>query len=311
LTIFGEYKVQLELAAGFDKKKSKAKLPDLSDMLLFVSSPWVGNAVGAMNHKFFVLFVGYTMTSCFFSILLMALRTIHCGFPVPYHKADSNQDTILHEECMGWNESYSSIMLLVISVVFLIFTACMLFENIEAIHTNASKIARMKMSVGQAGTELARVTEEFNEMFGGASNEVAWHWFFPTPVEFPRGMKKVVLGYEWDETFDAVPYEEPGGDVEMGATNGGPAGSAVSSLGAPSASTSSLDKKAKSSDHQNPDDANPQAFPPVATSATSRLHNGRESPAGLFKRGNSRDRSSDVNDHSSCDPLRPATGTMS
>ena len=264
-------------------------------------SPWVGNAVGAMNHKFFVLFVGYTMMSCIFSILLMALRTLHCGFPVPYYKKDDDhpQDTLLQEECMGWNESYSSLALLIVSVVFLIFTACMLVDNIEAIQTNASKIARMKMSVGQAGTELARVTEEFNEMFGGESNEVAWHWFLPTPVEFPRGMKKVVMGYEWDETFDAVPYEEPGGDVEMGATNGAAASTATNSaLGVPSTSLN----KAKSSDHQTPDD--------VVSRAPTTTRNGRESPAGLFKRGNSRDRSSNGSSHSGTDPLRPAAGTM-
>lgn len=103
--------------------------------------PWVGNAVGAMNHKFFVLFVGYTMTSCLFSLCLIGLRTWHCGFPEPYDKG--SKDYLL--ECTGWNESYSSLMLLVVSVVFLIFTACMLFENIEAIQTNSSKIARMKM----------------------------------------------------------------------------------------------------------------------------------------------------------------------
>jgi palmitoyltransferase ZDHHC3/7/25 len=104
--------------------------------------PWVGNAVGAMNHKFFVLFVGYTMISCLFSLCLIGLRMWYCGFPVPY---DSSGDKKYPEECTGWNESYSSLILLIISVVFLFFTACMLFENIEAIETNASKIARMKM----------------------------------------------------------------------------------------------------------------------------------------------------------------------
>lgn len=61
-------------------------------------------------------------------------------------------------------------------------------------------------------------------MFGGNSNKVAWHWFLPTRVEFPRGMEKVVLGYEWDETFDPVPYEEP--SVTHGASNGLSAGGA-------------------------------------------------------------------------------------
>lgn len=143
----------------------------------------------------------------------MILRTIRCGLPSPLLFNGVNGES--PAECKGWNETYAGIALLVVSVVFFLFTSCMLFEQIDAIKTNTSKIARMKMSVGHAGTELRRVTEEFNEMFGGDSNEVALHWFLPTRVEFPDGMKKVVLGYDWDETFDAVPYQEPG-DIESG-----------------------------------------------------------------------------------------------
>lgn len=179
--------------------------------------PWVGNAVGAMNHKFFVLFVGYTMVSCLVSLILIGLRTISCGGPSPFLHQETNGK---EGWCTGWNESYSGLVLLIVSVTFFLFTSCMLSEQIEAIKTNTSKIARMKMSVGNAGTELSRVTEEFNEMFGGDSNRVAMHWFLPTPIKFPNAMKKVVLGYDWDETLSAVPYQEPNsGDVETGTSN--------------------------------------------------------------------------------------------
>jgi len=208
--------------------------------------PWVGNAVGALNHKFFVLFVGYTMCTCILSLVMIFIRALHCGWikdpsdgaadsgghatMTDLNNAAGNGssnatlgggdnslegqnrrflETTYRQECFGFYNSYATLILLIVSVVFMIFTCCMLFEQIEAIKTNSSKIARMKMRVGQAGTELARVTEEFNEMFGGDSNNVAWHWFLPIEAEFPRGMKKVVLGYEWDETFDPVPYEEP------------------------------------------------------------------------------------------------------
>ncbi len=174
--------------------------------------PWVGNAVGAMNHKFFVLFVGYTMATCLCSLLLIGLRTIHCGSPSPLFNATSDQS-----ECQGWNESYMGVVLLFVSLLFFIFTSCMFVEQLEAIQTNISKIARMQMSVGRGGTELHRVTEEFNEMFGGESNQLSWHWFLPIPIEFPNGMKKVVLGYEWDESFDLVPYQDPSDrDAESG-----------------------------------------------------------------------------------------------
>jgi len=180
--------------------------------------PWIGNAVGAMNHKFFVLFVGYTMASCLFSLCILGIRTRQCG--VPSLLLPEKKETAAEKEgCVRWDESYAGLALLVVSVVFFLFTSCMLAEQIEAIKTNTSKIARMKMSVGVAGTELKRVTEEFNEMFGGDYNRVAMHWFIPTAIEFPNGMKKVVLGYDWDETFDALPYQEPNSeDVETGSS---------------------------------------------------------------------------------------------
>jgi hypothetical protein len=140
--------------------------------------------------------------------------------------------------------------------------------------------------VGQAGTELSRVTEEFNEMFGGDSNHVAWHWFFPLPVEFPRGMQKVVMGYEWDETFDAVAYEEPqgNGDVEMGTTSA----AADDRLAA-----STLSNKEKSSEHNTPDDPN---IVPAQSFSSPPVNNGRGRTSRLVKRGNSRDRCGDSND---------------
>lgn len=77
-----------------------------------------------------------------------------------------------------------------------------------------------KMRVGQGGTELRRVTEEFNEMFGGSSPNVAWHWFVPIPVTFPGSMHKVVMGYEWDPTFDPIPYrEDRNSGVELSSTS--------------------------------------------------------------------------------------------
>ena len=136
--------------------------------------PWVGNAVGAMNHKFFVLFVGYTMLSCMLSLVHIFIRAMHCGWVMDdsddsasegNHQANEldgdgteDQDRFLEktylDECAGYYNNYATLILLIVAVVFMVFTCCMLFEQIEAIETNMSKIARMKMAVGQAGTEL-------------------------------------------------------------------------------------------------------------------------------------------------------------
>jgi hypothetical protein len=94
-------------------------------------------------------------------------------------------------------------------------------------------------------------------MFGGDSNQVSWHWFLPLPVEFPSGMKKVVLGYEWDETFDAVPYQEPSDrDVESGAASS--VGVRIELTAAQGRSNppsgTATPHKEKSSEHDNADD---------------------------------------------------------
>ena len=125
-----------------------------------------------------------------------------------YRWLQSLAPDFVHEECEDFHSTYTVIILFCVAVTFLIFTGCMLVEQIEAIQTNQGKIARMKMRVGQGGTELSRVTDEFNEMFGGNSPHVEWHWFVPLPVQFPGSYYKVVMGYEWDPTFDAVPYRQ-------------------------------------------------------------------------------------------------------
>jgi hypothetical protein len=120
----------------------------------------------------------------------------------------------VYPDCNGLYDYNLVVLLFIASIVFLIFTCGMLIEQLDAIQSNTGKIARMKMRVGQGGTELRRVTHAFNEMFGGDSSRVSWHWFLPLPVKFPKGMDAVVLGYEWDESFEPVPYQNPNEEDE-------------------------------------------------------------------------------------------------
>jgi hypothetical protein len=195
--------------------------------------PWVGNAVGALNHKFFVLFIGYSLCTCIMSICFILLRFVRCGYVrndessdeaaalASYHKEEDwtepdnkKEDntrmlqTYVYPECNTLFSNYFVFALFIIAVAFLVFTCCMLFEQIEAIESNQSKIARMKMKVGQGGTELERVSHDFNEMFGGDTPYATWHWYLPLTVQFPQSMDKIVLGYEWDPTFGDEPFAE-------------------------------------------------------------------------------------------------------
>jgi hypothetical protein len=164
--------------------------------------------VGARNHKFFCLFLFYTAATCLLSLFFLFVRVIRCGYVKDSDENKGGESQYVYKECNNFYSNHVIMALAIASLVFLIFTCSMGCEQFEAIETGKSKIARMKMRVGSTDTEFTRVTEEFNEMFGGDSPDPQWHWFWPSAVVYPRGMEKVVLGYEWDEAFDAVPYRQ-------------------------------------------------------------------------------------------------------
>eukprot|EP00978_Attheya_sp_CCMP212_P009077 scaffold21373_cov57-Attheya_sp.AAC.1 len=93
----------------------------------------------------------------------------------------------------------------------------------DAISTNVSKIARMKLerererqllrrpnhdrnesnnnNNGDNGDDeadqLGRVCRDVNEVFGGTSPRIAWHWFCPwIPVTFVPHIERQILGYD-------------------------------------------------------------------------------------------------------------------
>lgn len=213
---------------------------------------WVGNAVGALNHKFFVLFIFYTFLDSAISLVLIVMRFVRCGYTqsldgnssinlegtitadeisMTFNTTTENgiggtglrfledaggNNTFLYEGCESLYSS-SVIGLIVISICFLVFTCCMLFEQVDAIESNTSKIARMKMRMGQDGGEYGKVALGFNEMFGvgsvgangGHGGNIALHWFLPTPVRFPSDRERdQVLGYEFSEEWANIVYEE-------------------------------------------------------------------------------------------------------
>jgi hypothetical protein len=221
--------------------------------------PWVGNAVGALNHKFFFLFILYTCMTSLISILLLMIRFVRCGFMVEME--NQNTDSTMDKESIdidtnntlynntdvrflfsrylddnttitdndddnttdmtfkfdGCESAYTVpvIILLIVSIIFLSFTCCMLFEQLDAIETNQSKIARLKMKMGHSDAhEYARVGQDFNEFFGGDSLDVALHWFLPLPIQFPVGKRDRVMGFEYNDAWCGKIYDDMENDID-------------------------------------------------------------------------------------------------
>jgi len=127
-----------------------------------------------------------------------------------YNNDNTDDTTFFYSGC---ESTYSTpvIFLLIISITFLIFTCCMLFEQIDAIESNTSKIARMKMKMGHADArEYAKVGgESFNEFFGGNSTKMALHWFLPFSIWFPDdNAKDRVMGFEYRDEWYGEVYRE-------------------------------------------------------------------------------------------------------
>ena len=178
---------------------------------------WIGNAVGAMNHKFFVLFIFYTFLTSLFSLFLIVQRFIRCGYTtisdangdateignisdlntrgmVYYGIQNGDVDMDMDVNEIGFDDAslthrwmedqddmenrtfafdgcvelytMQTIVLLVMSIAFLVFTCVMLFDQVDAIESNQSKIARMKVRQGQDLGEYDKVATGYNEMFG-------------------------------------------------------------------------------------------------------------------------------------------------
>jgi len=140
--------------------------------------PWVNNAVGVFNHKFFLLFVLYTFLQCTYSLLLVLSRFVLCA-----HAADALG-------CSSLGVLTALVMLE--AILFGLFTLCMLCDQCAVLTTNETKIDRLKGERHAAPTVV-------NEIFGEASSRgrlcTYATWLLPLRVKFPGEVKREVLGF--------------------------------------------------------------------------------------------------------------------
>ena len=103
--------------------------------------PWVNNTVGLGNHKFFMLFCLYVSLASWYAIILMVTMfiTTSCASNrnreyIPPHCANSR-----HPENIIF-----IILLCIESLLFGLFTMCMLCDQVHSVVTNQTYIDRLK-----------------------------------------------------------------------------------------------------------------------------------------------------------------------
>lgn len=133
--------------------------------------------MGVGNHKLFLLFVFWVFVTCMYSMLLVLTKYIVCISGG--HKCHSTARV-----------QFLVIFLVVESILFGLFTLCMLGDQLSAISSNQTQIDRLK------GTKH-NYQLEVNEVCGSPrSVRFQLSWFLPIAVAFPDVIiREKVLGY--------------------------------------------------------------------------------------------------------------------
>jgi hypothetical protein len=153
------------------------------------------------NHKFFLLFLFYVSSLCGFAVVLVTLRFVSCvsgGGGSSVAKGGAVGGTAATAAAadgscrMGSGAAIATLGLVVLAVLFGIFTLCMICDQYPALQDGMTMIdrhhARDRAGANAAAIRTMRrsAAAARAETFGGRpSDGFRWHWLLPIAVSYP------------------------------------------------------------------------------------------------------------------------------
>lgn len=138
--------------------------------------PWINNCCALGNHKYFLLFVFYTAIACAYSLSLIVWRFAACSTGSPaqrhrYYRDHSHQPLQQHhhQHCLDHPTDLLKVLgLLVESVLFGMFTLCMMCDQSGVVRSGLTHIDRLKGldSLSASSSATGEEISGWDEVFG-------------------------------------------------------------------------------------------------------------------------------------------------
>jgi hypothetical protein len=113
--------------------------------------PWINNCVGAKTQKFFMCFLLYVFLCCL-QVCGMMGYVVVCYFRL--------ENRMFHG---GLGSLIVGVLTGMTAVVFLVFTAVMLYDQVEVIVTNQTEVEKLSMRAGKQKTLMENMREALGQ----------------------------------------------------------------------------------------------------------------------------------------------------